>query len=301
MSRIVIMGNGAWGNALAKVCERAGHDVAIWSRRAPDAQALANAEAAIVAVGAQDVASLLASVQLPGACALIITAKGIDQNTSQFMHEVAKANAPSHQAYLLSGPSFAADVLKGLPTAVTLAGPDMARAMFWALRLSLSNFRLYGTDDMLGVAIGGAMKNVLAIACGIAAGAGLGDSARAALVTRGFAELVRFGHALGARPETLMGLSGFGDLMLTASSDASRNYSFGRKLGAGMTAQEALAAVPGVVEGAATAKVAVGLCEKHGVDMPIVSAVHAIIDKNSPYRVEMERLLARPLAAERQS
>ncbi len=301
MSRIVVVGNGAWGNALAKVCGRAGHDVALWSRRAPDPQMLVGAEAAIIAVGAQDVASLLVQVQLPPDAALIITAKGIDQNTGLFMHEVAKANAPDHQVYLLSGPSFAADVLKGLPTAVTLAGPDMERAMQWANRLSLSNFRLYGTDDVLGVAIGGAMKNVLAIACGIAAGAGLGDSARAALVTRGFAELVRFGNALGARPETLMGLSGFGDLMLTASSDASRNYSFGKKLGAGMTVKEALAAVTGTVEGAATARVAVSLCERHGVDMPIVNAVHTIIDKNSPYRIEMERLLARPLSAERQS
>ncbi len=301
MSRIVILGNGAWGNALARVCERAGHDVAIWSRRAPDPGALSGAEAVVVAVGAQDVASLLTQVRLPPHAALIITAKGIDQKTGRFMHEVAAKSAPAYQTYLLSGPSFAADVLKGLPTAVTLAGPDMACAMQWATRLSLSNFRLYGTDDVLGVAIGGAMKNVLAIACGISAGAGLGDSARAALVTRGFAELVRFGHALGARPETLMGLSGFGDLMLTASSDASRNYSFGKKLGAGLTVKEALGAVPGTVEGAATARVAVSLCEKHGVDMPIVSAVHAIIDKNSPYRVEMERLLARPLSTERQS
>ena len=199
---------------------------------------------------------------------------------------------------MLSGPSFAGDVIKGLPTAVTLAAPTLAEAGEWAQALSLPTFRVYGSDDVLGVEIGGALKNVLAIACGISDGKGLGDSARAALTTRGFAELMRFGKKLGAKPETLTGLAGLGDLLLTCSSHQSRNYSFGLAIGQGAPVNAALAAARGVVEGAYTARVAQALAVRHEVDMPIVAAVSAIIDQGAEPAQEIARLLARPVREE---
>jgi glycerol-3-phosphate dehydrogenase (NAD(P)+) len=229
---------------------------------------------------------------------LIIAAKGIEQATGRFMNEVAEEVAPGIAALILSGPSFAADVVKGLPTAVTMAGPTFALAKQWGDALSLPQFRVYASDDVRGVEIGGALKNVLAIACGIADGRRLGDSARAALTTRGFAELTRFGRALGARPETLMGLSGLGDLLLTCSSRQSRNYSFGFALGEGETAAQAMAAARGVVEGAFTAAIAVKIAHDKGVDMPIAEAVDAIINRGSDPETEIARLLARPSGAE---
>jgi glycerol-3-phosphate dehydrogenase (NAD(P)+) len=199
---------------------------------------------------------------------------------------------------VLSGPSFAADVLKSLPTAVVLAANDIDDARHWAAAMSLPAFRIYASDDVMGVEIGGALKNVLAIACGIADGRGLGDSARAALTTRGFAELTRFAAKLGAKPDTLMGLSGLGDLLLTCSSRQSRNYSFGFAIGEGKSVAQALALSKGVVEGALTVKIAQALAHKQGVDMPIVDAVHAIVDELASPEEEIARLLARPLKTE---
>jgi glycerol-3-phosphate dehydrogenase (NAD(P)+) len=199
---------------------------------------------------------------------------------------------------VLSGPSFAIDVARGLPTAVTLAGPNLRLAKDWAGALSLTTFRIYPSDDLRGVALGGAVKNVLAIACGIAAGKDLGDSARAALTTRAFAELARFGKALGGRPETLTGLSGLGDLLLTCSSRQSRNFSFGLNLGEGRSAGEAQALVKGTVEGIATAKIVARLAELQNIDMPITAAVHAVIDGGSNPEEEIARLLARPVNPE---
>ena len=199
---------------------------------------------------------------------------------------------------VLSGPSFAADVMRGLPTAVVLAAATLAEAGEWAEALSLPSFRIYNSDDVMGVEIGGALKNVLAIACGIADGRGLGDSARAALTTRGFAELTRFGRKLGARPETLMGLSGLGDLLLTCSSRQSRNYAFGLAIGEGASVARALAQSRGVVEGATTVKIAHELARRHGVDMPIIAAVHAIVDQGASPEQEIARLLARPAGRE---
>jgi glycerol-3-phosphate dehydrogenase (NAD(P)+) len=199
---------------------------------------------------------------------------------------------------VLSGPSFAADVVKGLPTAVTLAAPTLAEAGAWGEALTVPSFRVYGSDDVLGVEIGGALKNVLAIACGISDGRKLGDSARAALTTRGFAELSRFGRKLGARPETLMGLSGLGDLLLTCSSRQSRNYAFGLAIGEGKGVQQALAQSRGVVEGASTAAIAARMAKQHGVDMPIVQAVHAIVDGGARPEQAIAALLARPVGAE---
>jgi glycerol-3-phosphate dehydrogenase (NAD(P)+) len=229
---------------------------------------------------------------------LIISAKGIERETAKFMNEVVAEVVPGAHTLVLSGPSFAGDVMKGLPTAVTLAAPTLAEAGEWAQALSLPMFRVYGSDDVLGVEIGGAFKNVLAIACGISDGKGLGDSARAALTTRGFAELMRFGKRLRAKPETLTGLAGLGDLLLTCSSRQSRNYSFGLAIGQGSSVSAALAASRGVVEGAHTARVAQVLAMRHEVDMPIVAAVSAIVDHGAEPAQEIARLLARPVREE---
>jgi glycerol-3-phosphate dehydrogenase (NAD(P)+) len=296
--RIVVLGEGAWGSALAQVAMRGGHAVSTWSRKNPDTAAVAAADGLIVAVPAQAVRLVLDALKLPPAAAIVIAAKGIERGTGLFMQNVVAACAPGHPALILSGPSFAADVIAGKPTAVTLGGPTPEVAHHWAEALSIPAFRIYGSDDLLGVAIGGAMKNVLAIACGISDGRRLGDSARAALVTRSFAELSRFGRAMGARPETLTGLSGLGDLMLTSTSPQSRNYAAGFRIGCGDTAADAIAATTGTVEGAYTAQVAMDLALRHGVDMPIIAAVHAILDGGSDPATEINRLLARPLKSE---
>ncbi len=296
--KIWVLGGGSWGSALAHVARGARHDVAVWSRANKDMRLARDADAVIVAVPAQAVRLVLTEVQVPDKAAVIIAAKGIERGTGHFMHQVVRSRAPENPALILSGPSFAADVLAGKPTAVTLGGPTLELANAWAQALSLPHFRIYGSDDVLGVALGGAIKNVLAIACGISDGRRLGDSARAALITRSFAELTRFGQAIGVRADTLMGLSCLGDLMLTCTSPQSRNYSAGRLIGSGAAVPEALAATAGTVEGAYTALVAVDLAARHGVDMPIVSAVHAILDRNTSPEDEINRLLARPLKSE---
>ncbi len=298
MSRLAIIGAGAWGTALCELWKRKGHETGLWSRRAPASQVLQHADAAVIAVSAQDVRSVLAGLDLPSGIPIIITAKGIERASGSFLDQVVEEAKPGHSVFILSGPSFAADVLAGFPTAVTLAGREIETTMQWAQALSLPTFRIYGSDDLRGVAIGGSLKNVLAIACGISDGEGLGDSAKAALLTRGFAELARLGSVLGGRSETLFGLSGLGDLILTASSPTSRNYSFGRRLGEGLSVAEALRLSKGTVEGAYSASVAVMLAGRYGVDVPISSAVHAIVDKNSPHRDEIGRLLSRPVSVE---
>ena len=298
--RIGVAGAGAWGQALAHVARTAGHSVEIWSRAQPDIAVLSRRDAIILAVPAQAVRDVLTRLRgiVAGGQPIIISAKGIEQATGFFMNEVVAEIVPQARGMVLSGPSFATDVMKGLPTAVVLAASTLAEAGEWGAALTLPSFRVYGSDDVLGVEIGGALKNVLAIACGIADGRGLGDSARAALTTRGFAELTRFGRKLGARSETLMGLSGLGDLLLTCSSHQSRNYSFGLAIGAGKSVAEALAQSKGVVEGASTVQIAHALATKHGIDMPIVSAVHAIVDGKAKPEDEIARLLARPVGAE---
>ena len=296
--RIAIIGGGAWGQALAHVARSAGNDVAIWTRSAPADLAWVDFHAFIVALPAQVVRPVLARLPIPAGVPLILAAKGIERDTGLFMHEVVSEIWPLNRSLTLSGPSFADDVVKGLPTAVTLAAQTLAEAGEWAQALSLPYFRIYGSDDVKGVELGGALKNVLAIACGISDGHGLGHSARAALTTRGFAELQRFGRQLGAKPETLMGLSGLGDLLLTCSTPQSRNYAFGHAIGRGESPGQALSASRGVVEGAATARIAKQLAEKVGVDMPIVSAVTAIIDDGAAPKDEIARLLARPAKKE---
>ncbi len=293
--RVVVAGAGAWGQALAYVAESAGHDVSLWSRDRP---VLPSCDVIILAVPAQAIRSVVLALAPAPSTPLIISAKGIEQHSAKFLHEVIGESAPLSPVLVLSGPSFAADVMRGLPTAVTLAAASLAVASAWAAELTLANFRVYASDDVLGVEIGGALKNVLAIACGISDGRRLGDSARAALTTRGFAELMRFGKKLGARPETLTGLAGLGDLLLTCSSPQSRNYSFGLAVGAGKSVVEAMASSRGVVEGVATARVAQALAKRYDVDMPIVAAVSAIIDEGSDPASEIARLLARPVREE---
>jgi glycerol-3-phosphate dehydrogenase (NAD(P)+) len=298
--RIGIAGAGAWGRALAHVAGLAGHDVTLWSRGMDARATLKGSDAIILAIPSQalrEVACHLADVVGADTC-LVIAAKGIERSSGLFMNEVVTDCLPKARPMVISGPSFAADVMKGLPTAVVLAGPTLAEAGEWAESLSVPTFRIYSSDDVRGVEVGGALKNVLAIACGLADGKGLGDSARAALTTRGFAELQRFGRKLGARPETLMGLSGLGDLLLTCASAQSRNYSFGRAIGEGASPPAALTRARGVVEGAHTVKIARTLADQHGIDAPITAAVHAIVDEQvEPDRV-IEALLARPARTE---
>jgi glycerol-3-phosphate dehydrogenase (NAD(P)+) len=325
VSRVGVIGAGAWGLALAAVAERGGHRVTIWARRPEAAQEinasrtfaerlpgitfgnnvtathapadLNGSDAVLAVVPAQHLRKVLGdfrALRVP----VIVCAKGIEAETGELMPEVLADCLPECPGLVLSGPSFAADVARGQPTAVTLAGPDLRLAKDWAQALSLTAFRIYPSDDLRGVALGGAVKNVLAIACGIAAGKNLGDSARAALTTRAFAELTRFGKALGGRPETLTGLSGLGDLLLTCSSRQSRNFSFGLGLGEGKSAGEALALVKGTVEGIATAKIVARLARLQNIDMPICNAVHAVIDGGSNPEEEIARLLARPVNPE---
>ena len=322
---ISVLGAGAWGTALANVAARAGHDVCLWGRSSAAMQALAStrenprlpgvkleprvapssdlvqaskADLILCVVPAQNTREL--AVQLKSHVAssvpLVLCSKGIERGTRKFMNEVLRDELPANPIGVLSGPSFAADVSRGLPTAVTLAADNEDLAREIAASLSAPSFRLYHSDDLRGVEIGGAAKNVLAIACGIAAGRGLGASAGAALVARGFAELRRFGAAFGARPETLMGLSGLGDLVLTCGSTQSRNFSYGLALGRGESPQEA--ARSGLAEGAFTAPVLIEMAEEKGVDLPVAKAVAAIISGALTVDGAVEALLARPAKAE---
>jgi glycerol-3-phosphate dehydrogenase (NAD(P)+) len=319
--RIAVIGAGAWGTALANCAARAGRDVTLWARD-PAAVALltskresprlpgirldqriaatgaiadiAHADALLLAVPAQDLrtAAVALSPHVKAGTLVIACAKGIERGTHRFMTEIVGETLPGAVPAILSGPSFAADVARGLPTAVTLACADEAIAAPLARALGSQTFRPYHSTDVRGVEIGGAAKNVLAIAAGIVQGRRLGASATAALVTRGFAELARFGRALGARTETLTGLSGLGDLILTCSSPQSRNFSLGIALGEGRAAEGKLA------EGAFTARALVELADENGVDMPIATAVAAVIDEKLSVDAAIESLLTRPFRAE---
>jgi glycerol-3-phosphate dehydrogenase (NAD(P)+) len=226
----------------------------------------------------------------------VICAKGIERASKRFLNDVLTAEIPEAISAILSGPSFAADVARGLPTAVTVAAQDEDIAEQIAERLATPSFRLYRSTDVRGVEIGGAAKNVLAIACGIAGGAGLGASAVAALIARGFAELARFGRALDARPETLMGLSGLGDLVLSCSSEQSRNFSYGLALGRGEAPQTA--SHGNLVEGAFTASVLIELARERGVDIPISECVAGVVAGELQINQAIEALLQRPAKSE---
>jgi len=318
---IGVVGAGAWGLALANAAASAGRSVAVWdndatamrelartrrSARLPgvelaaavrvsaDLNGLEPSDAVLTAVPAQATRqaakSIAAALSRPRP--LVACAKGIERGSERFMTEVLSEAAPGWPSAILSGPSFAIDVAAGLPTAVTLASVDeeLARALCAALRGP--NLRLYHSTDVRGVEIGGAAKNVLAIACGVAAGLGLGASAGAALTARGFAELRRFGEAFGARPNTLMGLSGLGDLVLTCSSAQSRNFAFGRALGQGRSVAEAGAGQ--LAEGVFTASALMRMARSRGVDMPISATVEALLEGTIDARAAVSGLLARP-------
>jgi len=229
----------------------------------------------------------------------VLCSKGIEISTLDFMNEVLGETVPQASRFVLSGPSFARDVVKGLPTAVTLAGDDLDAANNLAPLIQGPTFRPYTTDDMIGAEVGGAVKNVLAIACGMLLGMGLGQSAHAALIARGFAEMNRLGAALGARPETLSGLCGLGDLVLTCSSTQSRNMSCGMRLGQGETLETILASRNSVTEGVATAPALVKLAERADVDLPICRAVHRVLSAELTPAGAMAELLSRPLKRER--
>ena len=319
---LAIIGAGAWGTALAGVAARAGREVILCTRNAESAKTIAAtrsnpklpgvilhpaiqvtddvARAAasnivLIATPAQDLraATSVLAPHLADGTPLVACAKGIERGTHKFMTGVIAEAAPSARASILSGPGFADDVARGLPTAVTLAASDEELAKKLVQALGSATFRPYHTSDVRGVEIGGAAKNVLAIAAGMAVGKRLGASAQAALITRGFSELARFGRALGARSETLVGLSGLGDLILTCSTPQSRNFALGQALGRGEAAPRGKLA-----EGAFTAPVLVELAAAEGVDMPVSTAVADILRGAVTIDDAVEGLLTRPFRAE---
>jgi len=334
--RIAVIGGGAWGTALAVTARRAGCDVVLWARDPdvvasingnhanPDflpyitldpairattdlSEATAQAEAVLLVVPSQflrGVVRRLAGLVAPTA-PLVICSKGIEAETGLLMSEMIAEELPGQPLAVLSGPTFAGEVAREQPTAVTLATaepfhPSAAEGLGARLAQALGtpSFRPYVSDDVIGAEIGGAVKNVLAIACGIAEGRGMGANTRATLITRGLAELARLAAAKGGRPETLMGLSGVGDLTLTCSNPQSRNMSFGITLGRGASIDEALAGRRAVVEGIANAASVTALARRLGIEMPICSAVNAILHENMPIETAIRALLDRPWRAE---
>ncbi|MGB3808358.1 MAG: NAD(P)H-dependent glycerol-3-phosphate dehydrogenase [Erythrobacter sp.] len=321
-----VIGAGAWGTALAQMLSLDGRDVVLWAYEPETVEAintrhknpvfLPDAElsdtiratgdladfAALDIVLAVTPAQVLGKV-LSGLAAaprdLVLCSKGIEAGSGRLMNDVARAACPGSTIAVLSGPTFAHEVASGLPTAVTLAC-EGGREQWNRLSPAIARrtFRPYYSDDVTGAEVGGAIKNVLAIACGVVDGLALGQNARAALIARGFSEILRFGEAMGARTETLSGLCGLGDLVLTCSSTSSRNFSLGKDLGAGRSAADLLSDRTTVAEGAHTAPVLADLARKRDIAMPITAAVEAIL-QGKPPRETVAELLARPLKAER--
>lgn len=327
MQRIGILGSGAWGTALAYTALSAGREVRLWAREPEVAEALsagkgnpvylpdielpampastdlaslAGCEAILSVVPAQHaraVFTALAPHITPGTPVLLCS-KGIEKDTLSLMTDVLHETMPHATPAVLSGPSFAADVARGLPTAVTLACTDKALGHTLMQAIGRPAFRPYWSNDLIGAEVGGAVKNVLAIACGIVEGLGLGRSAHAALISRGFAEMSRLAVALGGQAGTLAGLCGLGDLVLTCSSVQSRNMSFGKALGEGRSAEEILDERTAVTEGVATAPAILALAAQHQVDMPICQAVADILSGQVSLDEAMDALLARPFTEE---
>ncbi|MBX9796763.1 NAD(P)H-dependent glycerol-3-phosphate dehydrogenase [Sphingomonas sp.] len=321
---IGVIGAGAWGTALAQVLAAAGAGVTLWAREAEVVErinqarenplflpgvtlspairatgtlaALAGADALLVVCPAQHVRAVLGALP-PLDCPLILCAKGIEAGTLLLMSEVAGALHPAAPLAVLSGPTFAHEVAAGKPTALTLACADAPTRAALIARFAGTPLRPYGSADVVGAEIGGAVKNVLAIACGVVSGAGLGENARAATIARGFAEMTRFGVARGGQAATLAGLSGLGDLVLTCSSTASRNFALGMGLGQGRPAAALLADRRTVAEGAHTAPVLQAAAAQVGVEMPMVQAVCALLD-GAPVAGVVDALLSRPLKDE---
>lgn len=321
---IAVLGAGAWGTALALTMHRAGQKAMLWARSdklareinhahtnrrylpgvvldagfsAQDdmATVLSGADCVLAVVPAQSLRPVLVAAReaMPADVPIVLCAKGIERETGRLMSEVALEVCPGNPLAALSGPSFAADVARGLPTAVTVASRDHALSVKLAARLSAPNLRCYSSGDLTGVEIGGALKNVLAIAAGATSGAGFGASAVAAITTRGFVELRRIGEAFGAQPETLMGLSGLGDLILTCGSEQSRNFAYGLALGRG----ESLQGLP-LAEGVHTAGIAAQIARERGLEAPIIETVTKLLDGRLTVKAAMQALLARPLKGE---
>lgn len=323
MTRICVIGSGAWGSALACVSARAGHETMIWGRSEDvvsevnsahtntkylgdlkleqsitatmDIQkAVTESDVILLSIPTQTLSSKLEEIkQHAGSAVLVTCCKGIDKETGKLPAELVSEAFPKNSIGVLSGPSFASDVVSNLPTAVTVASDDEATADLLASQLSTETFRCYASTDVKGVELGGALKNVLALAVGAARGMGLGASAEAALMARGFAELRRLATALGAKPETLSGLSGFGDLVLTCSSTQSRNFSYGMAMGKG----ESLEGLK-LAEGAHTAGVALKIADEQNIDVPIIGAIVNVLDKKTTARQAVHSLLTRPLKRE---
>lgn len=328
INTVAVLGAGAWGTALAQVAAAAGRRVLVWAYE-PDVveainsahenpgflpgialnpaikatRALESAAAAdliLAAPPAQHMRPVLRQLAgaTPAGALIVLCAKGVEQGSLALMADVLGDEIPQAKAAVLSGPGFAKDVARGLPAAVTIAARDAADAQRVVAAIGLPTFRPYVSDDLIGTEIGGAVKNVVAIACGVAQGRQLGDGARAALITRGFAELVRLGLAMGAKPETLSGLCGLGDLVLTCVSLTSRNTSLGAALGEGRALADILAERRSVAEGVSSAPAVVALAARYGIDMPICAAVDAILRGEMDVDAAIKALLARPFKAE---
>jgi len=325
-----VIGAGAWGTALANVLSTNGHDVALWARE-PDVvdavndarmngrflpgvcigervratgvmdEALGVAEIVIYVAPSHALRDVAASGlrQVKAQAVLVVASKGIERETLAIMSDVVADAVPGHPVVALSGPSFAAEVANGQPTAVVAASSDHAAATYVQRALSSDVFRVYTHNDVVGVELGGALKNVMAVATGIAEGLGLGFNSRAALITRGLAEMTRLGVALGASPATFAGLAGLGDLVLTCTGALSRNRALGMELGKGRTLEEALEGKDSVAEGVLNTVSARALAVREGVDMPIVQAVHRILFESQPPRLAIAELMTRELRAER--
>ncbi|MFC5384893.1 NAD(P)H-dependent glycerol-3-phosphate dehydrogenase [Aquamicrobium segne] len=321
--KTTILGGGAWGTALALAALHAGHHVRLWARDGEIAKAITKGknprylpgiafdtgieattdlqtaldqtDCVLSVTPAQSLRMVLNEIRahMPANIPLVLCAKGIERETGALLSAIVTEILPKAPVAVLSGPSFATDVARGLPTAVVVAAQDDALAMDLAARFSARNLRCYASTDIIGVELGGALKNVFAIAAGAVAGAELGASAQAAMVTRGFVELRRLGVVFGAQPETLMGLSGLGDLLLTCSSTQSRNFAYGVALGRG----EVLEGLP-LAEGVPTAAIAARLAAQHGVEAPILSAVAAILAGVITVHEAVEALMTRPLKHE---
>ncbi|MEX0582518.1 MAG: NAD(P)H-dependent glycerol-3-phosphate dehydrogenase [Sneathiella sp.] len=329
MTQINVIGAGAWGTALAVTARNGGNDVLLWTRRAEHANALnqektnrkylenvplspgieatddlsraAKADVLLLVAPAQHVRETLTRLKpdLAPGTVLVMCAKGIEQDTGRLMSEVMQEITPKNTLAILSGPNFAREIAQGLPAAATLAIRNAEIGTALVKAIGLPTFRPYLTDDIVGAQIGGAVKNVLAIACGVVSGGRLGENARAALITRGMAEILRLGEKLGARAETLMGLSGLGDVVLTCSSTASRNFSLGAALGQGDILGEILQQRTAVTEGVYTASAICRLAEKYNIEMPICVAVNEILNGGIAVSSAVEELLARPFRDEK--
>ncbi|MBK8645820.1 MAG: NAD(P)-dependent glycerol-3-phosphate dehydrogenase [Gemmatimonadetes bacterium] len=328
--RCAVIGGGAWGSALAHLLAQGGHETCLWAREADvaahlnlshanprflpgatlDARIHATTDMAEALGGAQLVLYVAPSHVLrgvvrgaahrvePGALAVVAT-KGIERGTLALMTDVVRQELPQHGVVAVSGPSFALEVARGMPTAVVAASDDPAAAAAVQRVLSSPVFRVYSNDDVVGVEVGGALKNVMAVATGIAEGVGLGLNSRAALITRGLAEMTRLGVALGARPETFAGLAGMGDLVLTCTGALSRNRAVGLEVGQGRALADVLAATESVAEGITTTDSARALAEREGVDMPIVRAISRILFEQQAPRDALADLMGRELRPER--